>query len=94
MEKYRDFMQNDDEILFVHIREPKEIDKFKNGIDGKCVTLLVRGRDEAKKEWNNKADDEVENYRYDYVYENVMELEEIERNLLPFIRGIIEKFLL
>jgi hypothetical protein len=89
MEKYRDFMQSDDEILFVHIREPKEIDKFKGGIGGKCVTLLVRGRDDVKKEWNNRADDEVENYRYDYVYENVMGLAEIDEDLLPFVREIV-----
>lgn len=92
MNKYQEFLASDNEILFVHIREPEEIAKFKNDIGGNCITLLIRGRTPVKKEWNNKADDEVENYKYDFSYSNVKGLEEVENDFLTFFKLILEKF--
>ena len=90
MEKYQEFLKNDKEILFVHIREAKEIIKFKNKVRGKCVTLLIRGRDNIKREWNNLADDDVENYKYDFCYDNNKRLEEVEDDFLLFFKQILE----
>lgn len=89
--KYQEFLLNDSEILFVHIRECKEIIKFLDYIEHKCITLLIRGRVDTKKEWNNRADDEVENYNYDYYYDNTMKLEEVENDFLEFFKDIIER---
>lgn len=90
-ERYQEFLRGDREILFVHIREPEEIAKFKNSVKENCVTLLVRGREDAKKAWNNAADDEVENYKYDHYYVNCHSLEEMESDFLEFLRKEILK---
>lgn len=83
-----EFLENDKEILFVHIREPKEIEKFKENFGGDCITLLIRGRDNAKTSWNNAADDDVENYRYDFCYENNKEIGELESDFLRFFEKV------
>lgn len=62
------------DIWFCMVREPNEIDKLKNYIldyGGNCVTLLVK-RDDVHSEgaFGNRADDEAENYFYDYIFEN------------------------
>ncbi len=84
MERYRDFLGGDREILFVHIREPQEIAKFKSSVGEGCVTLLVRGRERARKAWNNAADDAVENYKYDYYYVNCRSLKNMESDFMRF----------
>lgn len=91
MEKYREFLRGKGEILFVHIREPEEIAKFKGNVGGNCVTLLIRGRKNARREWNNAADDEVENYKYDYCYVNCHSLENLERDFMGFFKREILK---
>lgn len=60
------------DILFVHIREAYQISDFLNRIDGKYITLLVRsGRSSISDVvYGNASDDDVEQYRYDYVFEN------------------------
>ncbi len=91
MDKYQHFLKSDKEILFVHIREANEIMKFKDNVNGKCVTLLIKGRDKIKREWNNMADDEVEKYKYDFCYLNNKKLEEVEDDFLLFFRQILER---
>ncbi len=86
MEKYQEFLHSNREILFVHIREPEEIAKFKSSVGAGCVTLLVRGRKDVKKAWHNAADDEVENYKYDHYYENCRPLKEMESDFMGFLR--------
>lgn len=90
-EKYREFLDSEEEILFVHIREPEEIEKFVSKVPGRCVTLLVRGDAERQQEWNNQADDEVEHYRYDYIYENKMSLADAEADFLSLFRQILKE---
>ena len=41
--QYRAFLDGDEEIMFVHIREPQEIAKFVRLTGGAAKTLLVRG---------------------------------------------------
>ena len=88
MEQYQKFLKSDKENLFVHIREPEEISKFKNSINGNCVTLLIHGRNHTRKAWNNTADDDVENYQYDFIYDNVKGLEEVENDFLSFFQMV------
>ena len=68
LDKYQEFLESNNEILFVHIREPEEISKFKKSIQEACITLLIRRNSHTKKEWNNSADDNVENFDYDFCY--------------------------
>ena len=87
LEKYQEFMNGSDDILFVHIREPEEIAKFKNSVGEGCFTLLIRGRETAKKDWKNSSDDNVEKYSYDFYYENKKPLEELEIDFMSFFHG-------
>ena len=45
LSEYRAFLSSDDELLFVHIREPGEIKKFVDRAGGGVKTLLIRGGD-------------------------------------------------
>ena len=80
-----DRSSNVEEIMFVHIREPKEIDKFINRITyyENCIrirkVLVTRGEE---KELGNESDDGVRNYEYDFIFENNGTLEEAKKKWL------------
>jgi hypothetical protein len=79
-------------VLFVHIREPKEIDKFKKSASEfcPCVTLLIT-RPQIERAFGNMADDNVKNYPYDFTFVNDYEnLQLLSENVVPFIRRILE----
>lgn len=67
IKKYKEFLFNRHDIMFVHIREPEEIEKFKKFVPTICITLLVRGKGDAVV-YNESADDNVNNYQYDYLF--------------------------
>lgn len=93
MEQYRKFLSGEEQILFVHIREREEIDKFRVLIkDTPCVTLLVKRSYEDGVRWGNAADDEAEDYEYDYSYDNVKGIELTEKNFLAFLEGILKEY--
>ena len=85
----RDFLASDDEILFVHIREPEQIAHLIDTVGGdvRVLTLLVR-RGEARS-YGNVSDDEVENYDYDLVYENDKPLDEARGDFIAFLAGAL-----
>ena len=90
--KYKDFLDGDDDIMFVHIREPEEISKFVKKTDGKAKTLLVRGGERMKKSlYGNVSDDSVENYNYDYYFTNDKSLDEAKSEFLSLLKDIMEK---
>lgn len=89
-EKYRLFLESDDEIMFVHIREPEEIAKFVSATGGAAKTLLVRGGERTSRAaYGNISDDGVENYSYDYYFMNDKSLEEAERGFKDLISNIL-----
>lgn len=61
------------DVIFVHVREPKEIDELKNDIFRyfgiSCITMLVKGRVDPS-EYNNNCDKNVYNYKHDIVLAN------------------------
>lgn len=67
------FYRSDDDLIFVHIREPEEIDTLKKYVENEykipCITLLIE-RDKVEKVYGNHADDDVSNYDYDEVFYN------------------------
>ena len=90
-EEYEKFLTTDEEIMFVHIREPEEISKFVSATGGKAKTLLVRGGARMSNEkYGNASDDEVENYSYDYYFLNESTLAEAEVNFVALMKSIIE----
>ena len=90
LERYREFLSSDDEIMFLHIREPEEIRKFVAATDGEAKTLLIRGGDRMKKaSYGNASDDRVEDYEYDYYFVNDKTLEEAEEDFKCFLSNIL-----
>ncbi len=92
-EQYRLFLESEDEILFVHIREPEEIAKFVSATEGKAKTLLVRGGQRFSHKggaYGNASDDGVENYPYQYIFYNDKPLGiETEKHFLSYLAVIV-----
>lgn len=88
--RYEEFLQSDYEIMFFHIREPREIAKFVKATDGKALTMLVRGGDRVSKlHYGNASDDEVENYSYDYYFVNDKGLDESVNRFCALLSEIL-----
>lgn len=87
-QQYEEFMQTEEEILFVHIREGEEIAKLKAWIPTVCITLLVE-REQENSNWGNASDDNVRDYSYDYIYYNKKPLEEAEEDFCGFLQSIL-----
>lgn len=88
--EYNEFLASDEEVMFVHIREAQEIEKFVRGTNGAAKTLLVRGGDRMKKTaYGNASDDLVEAYDYDFYYVNEKALDVAECEFCELIKGII-----
>lgn len=84
IEQYNDFLLSDEEIMYIHIREGKEIQHLKELIGGNVITLLVR-RNNGKKVYGNTSDDQVEEYVYDYTYDNDLPLNQVKEDYLRFL---------
>lgn len=78
------FESFDNEILFIHIREPKEIQRAASIF--KAKTLLIK-RVGLSNIQTNDSDANVDNYPYDYIIENTT-LEELDNNALNFVSEI------
>ncbi len=88
-ERYSDFLSSDNEIMFLHVREPEEIAKFVKATDGMAKTLLVRGGDRmTKSNYGNASDDGVENYPYDYYFVNDKTLDIAEKDFVEFLKTV------
>ena len=72
-------------VVFIHCREPKEIDRYKTDFNAK--TLFIQ-RDEVNKAQSNQADSDVENYSYDYIIDNNSSLEELKSKAKEFLLKI------
>ena len=54
----------------------------------RCAALLIRRNSEAEN-WGNASDDNVENYTYDYIYNNDKPLEEAKEDFIAFLEHSI-----
>ena len=84
------FKKSDSDIMFAHIREAEEIDKFRKKIDIPNISLLIK-RNMGISNWGNKSDDNVEEYTYDYVYINEKSLEDAKGDFNKFLGNILKK---
>lgn len=94
----KDFYVSNHDIMFVHIREPKEIEKFELaakkvhtiGNNVKIIDILIKREeiDAGKGHYGNSADDNVWNYDYDYIYHNNFPLDRAEEDFLYFLAAI------
>lgn len=73
-----------EQFLFIHVREPDEIKKLVSEYPEIKTLLITRG--ESQLNFGNMADDNVENYDYDFVFENNGELENLENDFMCFFK--------
>ena len=78
------FLDSDDEIMFIHIREPREIERTKDRVN--AITLLIQ-RVGHENICSNTSDRDVNEYNYDYIISNNT-LEELEENAKEFIASL------
>lgn len=93
LDEYRAFLESDDDVLCVHIREKEEIAKFVAGVDTPCVTVLVRRTAiDGGQAYGNDADDKVGEYTYDWEFSNDLPLEESGEAFRTLIARVIDGF--
>lgn len=80
-DKYEEFLKNSAHFLFLHIREPEEIERAKNEFNAK--TILVK-RSNIKHITSNSSDNNVYNYDYDIVINNDCDIEELRNKAIRF----------
>lgn len=86
-------------VMFVHIREPYNIEEFidrakreltaERDRETQIASLLVKS-DRAKERYGNAADDMVENYTYNFVYTSKGDIEEDARQFKNFFLSTLE----
>lgn len=85
------FINDDNEFMFVHIREPEEIEKFVNHSKTKTYTLLITPREELQnKVYGNTSDDGVYRYDYNLIFNNDQPLDITESIWLDFISNNVK----
>lgn len=92
VEEQKKFLCSEDDILFVHIRESDQIALFLDSIKDSCVaTSLLVKRKYSKKPifWGNDSDDYVDNYTYEYNYNNTRTLDKVEEDFLDFFDKLL-----
>lgn len=78
------FNNSNDDIMFIHIREPEEI---KRAVDAfNALSLLIK-RENQNKITSNYSDASVEDYNYDYIIINTT-LEQYEDKAKTFVKEL------
>ncbi len=75
-------------VMFIHCREPKEIQRFKEEFG--ALTLLIRRDAAEEKNWQNESDKAVLNYTYDTIVANNGFLEDLRHSAEYFLREVLE----
>jgi cytidylate kinase len=83
-EQYQQFLDSEEQVMFVHIREPEEIARFVAVAPERIKTLLITNSAKERHVYQNASDDNVAQYSYDAVYDNILPLEETEKAFLDF----------
>ena len=78
------FEDKESRFLFLHIREPKEIQRAAKEFNAKTILIV---RDTIKHITSNMADENVFNYEYDYIIENNGTKEELNNKVKDFVKG-------
>lgn len=79
LHEMRNQHSKDTDVIFYHIREPEEIEKFIDSLEFPPTTILVtRNSDYIP---DNPGDRKVWDFSYDYIVENTGSLEELEASV-------------
>lgn len=81
-DKVEEFKSNNVAMLFLHIREPQEIERAKREFDAK--TILVK-RDSVEHITSNEADRNVFDYTYDIILDNSGGLLNLIKKTIDFL---------
>lgn len=76
----------EDSFMFIHVREPKEIEKIVNNGRYDISTILVINSNVDKID-SNHADANVENYNYDNVVDNSGTLDDLRMAARNFVKN-------
>lgn len=76
-------------VIFIHCREPEEIQRFVN--EYKAITVLMRRSEVEENPQSNHSDSEVFNYNYDVTIHNENSLETLKLAANVFLENL-EKF--
>jgi len=80
------FQNSDEEIMFIHIREPEEIARAQLAFNAKTLLIKRAGLENIT---SNYSDASVENYEYDYrIYNDT--LEGLEQSAIDFVNSLRE----
>ena len=77
----------DQSVLFIHCREPEEIERFVTGLD--AHTLLIKRAAADEVEQSNPSDENVENYAYDVIVDNNGTIEELRESARTYIEQVL-----
>ena len=78
-------------IIFIHCREPKEIQRFKDAFGEHCVTLLIRRPAVETDNQSNSSDSDVMNYQYEYEIQNDGDLDALKQKAENFLQLMEER---
>ena len=78
-------ISTDDCFLFIHCREPEEIQKFVDRVGAK--TVLIRRESVETDEQSNHADADVFNFNYDFIIENNGSLKDLQIKAIKFLKS-------
>lgn len=86
--KIEEYIHNHPEqIIFVNIREPKNIEYFVKKYN--AITLLIRRHQTDTKIYYNSSDDNVDNFSYDFIYKNFGDLSDMKLYAKEFLSKIL-----
>jgi len=83
IENNKDIKNN---IYFLHIREPHEIEKIQKHYGDDCITLIIKKDVDIHPQ--NSSDLNVENHEYQYTIDNNGTIEDLKNSVKKFIKEI------
>lgn len=86
-QKIVNFLKSDRDLLFIHIREPEEIEKIVKKFE--CQTLLIKNKS-VPDIISNDSDANVCNYKYDMIISNDGSIEDLKEQARTFCEAILK----
>jgi guanylate kinase len=87
-DKIEEVSNDSDSIIFIHIREPEEIQKLKDKYPN-AKTIFIDRKVDMDSNITNSSDLEVENYKYNYTINNDGTLNDLKQKVYVLLLNII-----
>ena len=91
--EFEKFEESSYNVLFVMIREPDDIDRFKEYVteEGERVCTLLIRRASVNRTFGNEADDCVNDYFYDYIFDNDNPIEISHNDFITMVKSMTDE---